>query len=175
MRQYGHILDDQLDLEHDPFGDGDPSMVDEPDRVYVPDPNAEGRTLKVSKCQTFPLEYAVLTFREAFINILARFPSLEHLRLPPAQGLDLGFDGGPWCGNAYMGPNGEALSQRVSRQSEHTTELAGRIVLKRLPGLKSLEIGSSRANFSLDNSGDMNVEWPWTDQKEAQAEVSWAG
>lgn len=97
-----------------------------------------------------------------YLSNIAQFSQLEELRLPPAFELDLGFDGGPGCGNAYFGKEGRAYGRAVTRQSAETTEVAARIVHEALPKLKSLSIGSQCPNLTRNDAGTMDMSWPWT-------------
>jgi len=96
------------------------------------------------------------------VDVLTKFSHLQHLYLPPSSGLNLGFDGGAWCGNAYFGASGRQYGRSVARTDAETTERAAEIVLSSLPGLKSLCIGGAHANITRDDRGGIGAAWPWT-------------
>ncbi|KAJ0108284.1 hypothetical protein J7T55_005261 [Diaporthe amygdali] len=98
---------------------------------------------------------------------------LENLQLPPSSDLDLGFDGGHWCGNAYDGPEGRVYGRAVTQQDAETTELAANITLSALPHLKSLRIGSACANLTLNGRGQPDMTWPWTGRMEQYTYEIW--
>ncbi|QIX01684.1 hypothetical protein AMS68_007201 [Peltaster fructicola] len=62
-----------------------------------------------------------------YLDVLSLFINLEHLRLPASSELELGFDGGAWCGNAYFGRSGRQYGRDVAMRAAETTELAGRM------------------------------------------------
>lgn len=94
------------------------------------------------------------------------FRELKHLNLPHARSLALGFDGGPFCGNAYNGAAGKLLRREISRQKLEATEKAAKIVLEILPNLWTLSIGGTQAKLVRNADGSMEAEWPWTDRVE---------
>lgn len=96
------------------------------------------------------------------LDLLARFENLTTLTLPYAFDLGLGFDGGPGCGNAYDGAGGHAYGRQVVRERVEVTERAAREVLKKIPGLKQLGIGSGLRNVTVNEDGEAEVTWPWT-------------
>jgi hypothetical protein len=98
------------------------------------------------------------------VHELKSAPHLSHLRLPEAGNLDLDFDGGAWCGNAYMGADGREYGRQVSRQRTETIEEAAKIVFEVLPHLESLSVGStSPVNIIRDEEGHVvEVKWAWT-------------
>ncbi|RDW59162.1 hypothetical protein BP5796_12086 [Coleophoma crateriformis] len=93
---------------------------------------------------------------------LANFPNLTHLDLPASYQLDLGFDGGPMCGNAYEGPDGTRYQREVLAEAYKATELGGAIVAEVLPHLTSFTIGGYQPNITRDEGVISNVTWPWT-------------
>ncbi|KAI0150141.1 hypothetical protein F4776DRAFT_604750 [Hypoxylon sp. NC0597] len=101
-----------------------------------------------------------------YLSVISRFPKLEQLHLPDSSNLDLGFDGGSWCGNAYMGASGRYYGRFVIKDSIDTTEIAGRIVMEAIPNLKVLTIGKTRGNFTQNENGKLEIIWPWTKRKE---------
>ncbi|KAG6357350.1 hypothetical protein INS49_013226 [Diaporthe citri] len=117
-------------------------------------------------------EYQQETIK-AYLNVLALFPNLENLHLPASSNLELGFDGGPWCGNAYDGPSGRAYGRRVVQEDAETTELAANITMSILPHLKSLSIGWDSANLTLNSHGLPDMTWPWTGRMEQYTYEIW--
>ena len=103
--------------------------------------------------------------------VLGRFPDLAHLKLPASYELDLGWDGGSWCGNAYFGYGGRKAGRAKVRRGVEATELAAGIVLDALPRLQSLSIGSACANISWsEEDGHIDgVSWKWTGRVEEYA------
>ncbi|KAI8959811.1 hypothetical protein F5Y11DRAFT_350109 [Daldinia sp. FL1419] len=104
-----------------------------------------------------------------YLSVISKFPKLEQLHLPDSSDLNLGFDGGAWCGNAYDGEDGRKYGRSVVKENIDTTELAGDIVLKAVPHLQILSIGGNRANFTRNENGDFEIVWPWTERKEEYA------
>ncbi|KAI1371251.1 hypothetical protein F4677DRAFT_436354 [Hypoxylon crocopeplum] len=101
-----------------------------------------------------------------YLAVISRFPKLEQLGLPESSRLDLGFDGGNWCGNAYRGAGGRRYGRSVINKRVETTEIAGDIVAESLPHLKMLWIGEIQANLTHNENGDLQITWPWTGRKE---------
>ncbi|KAI2616774.1 hypothetical protein GGR54DRAFT_641366 [Hypoxylon sp. NC1633] len=107
------------------------------------------------------------------MSVISRFPQLEELHLPESSELDLGFDGGAWCGNAYEGPEGREYGRQVDRQRMETTEAAGSIVVDSLPHLKRFSIGSTPANITRSEDGNVQVSWPWTGREDEYVHDFW--
>ncbi|KAI1802873.1 hypothetical protein F4811DRAFT_368057 [Daldinia bambusicola] len=101
-----------------------------------------------------------------FLSILSKFPKLEHLILPSASYLELGFDGGHWCGNAYHGKSGREYGRSVLRTYIEKTEFAGDMAVKALPHLKTLTIDRDQATLIHKDNGDIEMSWPWTGRVE---------
>ncbi|RDW63698.1 hypothetical protein BP6252_11243 [Coleophoma cylindrospora] len=93
---------------------------------------------------------------------ISNFPNLTHLDLPASYELDLGFDGGPICGNAYDGPGGARYQREVLAESYRATELGGVIVAEVLPHLTGFTVGGHQPNITRDEGGISNVTWFWT-------------
>ncbi|KAJ7733526.1 hypothetical protein B0H16DRAFT_1579647 [Mycena metata] len=94
---------------------------------------------------------------KTLLPLITRFSHLQHLSLPPVHELDVGFDGGAWCGNAYFGPEGREYARSVALQSLHATEKATNITLPYMPPtLKTLVIGETTVN--LDPPADPGAE-----------------
>ncbi|KAI1647134.1 uncharacterized protein F4817DRAFT_365479 [Daldinia loculata] len=130
----------------------------------------EGKLLKASfKVPLLVETHYILTKSQEYLSIISRFPKLEQLHLPDSSNLDLGFDGGHWCGNAYDGEGGRRYGRSVVKRRVDTTELAGDIVMKAVPHLKILSIGENQANFTRNENGDLEIVWPWTGRKEEYA------
>lgn len=117
--------------------------------------------------------FSLICFIQRYLNVLALFPNLENLRLPDSSNLELGFDGGPGCGNAYDGPGGRAYGRMVVQKGAETTELAANIAMSILPHLKSLSIGPDIANFTVNSHGVPDMTWPWTGRMEQYTYEIW--
>ncbi len=94
--------------------------------------------------------------------MLAGLQNLTHLDLPESSSLGLGFNGGPWCGNAYFGKQGRIYRREVAKEGAEATEKGGDIVAANLPHLSSFTIGGICANITRNEEGMINVTWPWT-------------
>ncbi|KAM6488332.1 hypothetical protein HDV62DRAFT_20952 [Trichoderma sp. SZMC 28011] len=105
-------------------------------------------------------------YLKTFLRELASYPNIKHLKLPYSADLSLGFDGGPWCGNAYFGPDGRAYHRRVLQEGAETNEKAARIALSVLPHLESISIGGSTPNMTKEDGNKVVFEWPWTGRME---------
>ncbi|KAM7214288.1 hypothetical protein V8F06_010339 [Rhypophila decipiens] len=112
---------------------------------------------------------------QSYLRLISHLPNLQTLKLPVAYSLGLGFDGGPWCGNAYDGPAGRETGRRVSQQRAETAELAAKFALQEMPYLSRLSVGgdeTSSINRTMSYNGSMGgateaanvpeVRWPWT-------------
>ncbi|KAI0844132.1 hypothetical protein F5Y00DRAFT_266860 [Daldinia vernicosa] len=122
---------------------------------------------RLEEADTKPKEDGQLL--KKYLSIISRFPKLEQLHLPDSSNLDLGFDGGHWCGNAYDGEGGRSYGRSVVKQRVDTTELAGDMVMRAAPHLKILSIGETQANITRNDKGDLEIVWPWTGRKEEYA------
>lgn len=107
------------------------------------------------------------------MSALSDLPRLTTLEVPYAGDLDLGFDGGAWCGNAYFGAEGREYGRSVSRQEAATTEEAAEIIVAGLPRLGSLSIGGTMVNITKDEDGKLNATWPWTGRMEEYLYEQW--
>ncbi|KAF5520985.1 hypothetical protein CGCA056_v008256 [Colletotrichum aenigma] len=106
---------------------------------------------------------------EALQNMTRTFASLSKLKklhLPHSADLYLDFDGGPWCGNAYDGEDGQRLWRQVRLDDIEATERAGVIVQQEMPRLKGLNVGDFYGNFTVDAEGGRAIDWPWTGRLE---------
>ncbi|PQE15478.1 hypothetical protein CJF32_00006840 [Rutstroemia sp. NJR-2017a WRK4] len=93
------------------------------------------------------------------LDMLSGLANLSHLDLPPSAYLDLGFDGGPGCGNAYDGKEGQLYLREVIKEGAEATELGGNIIVATLPHLTSFTIGGESPCV---DGGIGNLTWPWT-------------
>ena len=75
-----------------------------------------------------------------FIPTLSRFKRLEFLALANAHALGVGFSP-PRCGNAYMGPHGKEVRERVNHQRQQAEMRVAKMVGPACPVLKELWIG----------------------------------
>lgn len=96
----------------------------------------------------------------------ASLSNLKKLHLPRSADLYLDFDGGPWCGNAYDGDDGQRLWRQVRLDDIKATERAGVIVQQEIPRLKGVDVGDFYGNFTLDADGRRAIDWPWTGRLE---------
>ncbi|KAK2771137.1 hypothetical protein CKAH01_14501 [Colletotrichum kahawae] len=106
---------------------------------------------------------------EELWNMTKTFSSLSKLKklhLPDSGHLHLGFDGGPWCGNAYDGEGGQRLWRQVRLDDIAATEHAGSIVQADIPELKGVDVGDFYGNFTVDDEGGKAIDWPWTGRLE---------
>lgn len=101
-----------------------------------------------------------------FLQVLGQFQRITHVGLPSSSELHVGFDGGPECGNAYMGKNGYLLSRRVLRRNAEATERAGVVVSEVLPHLLSFTIGGWKPKLVILDGKIVKIEWPWTGRLE---------
>ncbi|EPS36855.1 hypothetical protein H072_9677 [Dactylellina haptotyla CBS 200.50] len=110
---------------------------------------------------------------KALLEVLKKFPNLEHVMFPESLGLYVGFEGGPWCGNEYFGPGGRELGRRVSKGDAEFTEKAAGIIISVLPGLKSFKIGSYSPTLDATGSGTPTMVWPWTGRMKEWTYEEW--
>ena len=68
---------------------------------------------------------------------LAQFRKVEVLGLASSANLNVGFHP-PRCGNAYMGPRGDALVKRVQQEREAADERVARALFSQCSQLKQL-------------------------------------
>ena len=88
-----------------------------------------------------------------FIPALSRFEHLEHLALPDAYILHVGFNP-PRCGNAFMGPGGMELAKQVAQEGRNAEERAAKMVASSIPRLKDVWIGDmARAEVVRNEDG----------------------
>ncbi|KAI1307170.1 hypothetical protein F5Y03DRAFT_352971 [Xylaria venustula] len=101
------------------------------------------------------------TLRET-LQILGSLQNLTQLDLPAAYELDLNWDGGPDCGNAYFGPGGRDYERQVYREELETVEKAASIVVEVLPHLADFSIDGRQANLTRYENGTVRASFPWT-------------
>lgn len=95
------------------------------------------------------------------LPILSRFNSLQYLALASAFSLKVTCFQPPWCGNAYHGPDGGQMRQRVEKEREKATNIVVQMVFPACRKLKVLWIGDrQRAEVRRTKEGDMaGVTW----------------
>jgi Leucine-rich repeat (LRR) protein len=95
------------------------------------------------------------------LPILSRFNNLQYLALTSAFSLKVTNFQPPWCGNAYYGPNGDQLRQRVGEEREKATKLVVQMVFPVCRKLKVLWIGGrQRAEVRRTEEGDVaGITW----------------
>lgn len=98
--------------------------------------------------------------------MLKGLEKLKHLDLPGSSSLGLGFDGGPWCGNVYLGKEGRMYMREVTKEAIETTERGGNIVVANMPHLIGFTIGGDTPNITRSEGGMVNATWPWTGRVE---------
>ncbi|GKT61889.1 hypothetical protein ColTof3_09228 [Colletotrichum tofieldiae] len=96
------------------------------------------------------------------VGALTALQNLKLLHLPWSSELELGFDGGPGCGNSYLEGGGEQYRLYVRSRGIAATELAGKIVQEVFPRLKGVYIGGHYGNFTTGADGEGVVTWEWT-------------
>ncbi|KAI4277758.1 MAG: hypothetical protein LQ337_001515 [Flavoplaca oasis] len=97
---------------------------------------------------------------EDFLSTLRLFENLKVLAFDGLRNLNVGFDP-PWCGNAYMGPNGHLVRERVDREELEGKKRVADMVFATLSKLEELWVGDcSRATVASTKFGK---EIDWTD------------
>ncbi|KAK4497824.1 hypothetical protein PRZ48_010478 [Zasmidium cellare] len=76
-----------------------------------------------------------------FIPTLASFPNLKCLVLEHLGFLNMGFSA-PSCGNAYRGPEGWKVRERVKKDRERLSGMVAEAVFGKCVGLEELRIGT---------------------------------
>lgn len=100
--------------------------------------------------------------------MLSELRNLTHLDLPGSESIGVGFNGGPGCGNVYLGKEGWIFRRQITQESAEATEKGGKIVLANLPTptLKSFAIGGQMMNITRNDDGELEAIWPWTGRME---------
>jgi len=95
------------------------------------------------------------------VTILSRFNNLQYLSLASAFDLKVTDFQPPWCGNAYDGPGGDQLLQRVEEEQEKATKMVVQMVFPVCRQLKVLWIGDrQRAEVRRTEEGDVaDITW----------------
>jgi hypothetical protein len=94
--------------------------------------------------------------------VLTGLENLTHLDLPDSSSLDIGFNGGPGCGNVYFGKEGRIYERQITQEAAEATQQAGDIVVANLPHLTSFTIGGMKANITRTEERMVSATWPWT-------------
>lgn len=98
------------------------------------------------------------------LPILSRFNNLQYLALASAFSLKVTCFQPPWCGNAYYGPNGDQMRQRVGEEREKATKIVVQMVFPVCRKLKVLWIGDrQRTEVRRSHSGDV-AGGTWTEE-----------
>ncbi|KAI1419005.1 hypothetical protein F5Y12DRAFT_780270 [Xylaria sp. FL1777] len=100
-------------------------------------------------------------FKE-ILQLLSSLQNLTHLDLPSASELGVGWDGGPFCGNAFEGPRGREYQRQVYQEGVEAAERAAALVLDVLPHLTSFSVGSIQANITRYENGTLRACFPWS-------------
>ena len=91
--------------------------------------------------------------------VLCKLRNLKSLALSDPSNLRVGFDP-PTCGNAYMGPGGDAMKLQVRQQRLEAVSYVGKMVLEKMGSLNELWIGlSNKATFSTNANGCREIIW----------------
>ncbi|KAI3316667.1 hypothetical protein HD806DRAFT_527664 [Xylariaceae sp. AK1471] len=90
---------------------------------------------------------------QAALETLSGFTNLTRLELPDASELNLGWDGGLYCGNASDGCDGRAYQLQVVKEGAETVDKAAAIVSQTLPRLIELSVGNNRAHLIRYENG----------------------
>ncbi|KAI0867328.1 hypothetical protein GGS24DRAFT_485964 [Hypoxylon argillaceum] len=101
------------------------------------------------------------TLKES-LKILRSLQNLTHLDLADASKLDVGWDGGPWCGNAFFGPGGRRYQRRVARKRAEAVDRVAAVVLEVLPRLTGFSVGGSQAEIIRYENGTLRAKFAWT-------------
>ncbi|PVI03039.1 hypothetical protein DM02DRAFT_653019 [Periconia macrospinosa] len=103
---------------------------------------------------------------QSVLSALNESTTLKTVILPDSIGLAIGFEGGPGCGNAYMGPDGYKTSRSVVNSHIRAVEIASAMAWDTLPHLENITIGDeSPSKVERDDKGKViKVFYPWTDR-----------
>lgn len=80
-----------------------------------------------------------------FVPELAKFDNLRCLVLAPVSYLNIGFSA-PRCGNAYRGPNGHKVRERVKQDRERLSGLVAEAIFGKCKELEELWIAAGTAD-----------------------------
>ena len=92
---------------------------------------------------------------EHYLPTFSKFTNLTTLTTAGSFSLGVGFDP-PWCGNAYMGPGGDKLSQQVEEEGHQADLKVARMLFSACPKLELLWIGD-HARGTVVRDGDGGV------------------
>ncbi|ORX92063.1 hypothetical protein BCR34DRAFT_608892 [Clohesyomyces aquaticus] len=88
----------------------------------------------------------------------SKFKYLKRLDITRASDLRLGFDGWPFCGNAFHGPNGHELMKSLQRAEEKAEREAARLAFGGIGSLEVLWIGDHVVARKLEGKDDVGFE-----------------
>ena len=110
----------------------------------------------------------MLTLCQTALDVIAKHPNIKQLHLPDLEDLGMNYDGGPACGNAYMGASGREFLRRLDRRYAETADLAGETVMMKLPWLEELSFGALKPLHIGRNEEEEypTLTWPWTGRLE---------
>ncbi|KAL8870383.1 MAG: hypothetical protein Q9174_003561 [Haloplaca sp. 1 TL-2023] len=95
---------------------------------------------------------------EALLPNLGRFRDVKILVLTDAHLLKVGFHP-PWCGNVYMGPNGQRVRELVKAQRLEAKARVANMVFATIQSLETLWIGDfSKASVARTHCGN-EITW----------------
>jgi hypothetical protein len=93
------------------------------------------------------------------LHTLSHFDNLKILVLADLQHLDVGYNPSG-CGNAYMGPGGQAVREREAQQRQQAVTYVGKLVFDRVSGLEELWVGDyDKATISTNVDGREEIIW----------------
>jgi hypothetical protein len=96
---------------------------------------------------------------QQFLPALAEFRALKFLGIMDLRALNVGFHP-PGCGNAYRGPGGRELRERVSRQAKDLREAVTAAAFSACKHLEEVWIGSgSKARVERQDGAVKDIEY----------------
>ncbi|KAI0814750.1 hypothetical protein BC629DRAFT_1466897, partial [Irpex lacteus] len=95
----------------------------------------------IPKIKTLVLPCGIWTSFEEYVSQLSRFRFVEVLGVADSANLNVGFCP-PRCGNAYRGPRGAELRERVRKEGEDADKRVGLAFFSQYPQLKELWLGT---------------------------------
>ena len=93
------------------------------------------------------------------LDTLSPFDNLKALVLADPIDLDVGYNPSG-CGNAYMGPGGQAAREHEAQQRQQAVEYVGELVFDRMSRLEELWVGNyDKATISTNVDGRKEIIW----------------
>jgi hypothetical protein len=97
-------------------------------------------------------------FGDEHLKQLGRFEDLEELILVHARDLNIGYDP-PWCGNAYLGPDGEEYWQMVKQEGLEASTAVAKLVFGANKSLQRLWVGDRMFAEAVRSNGTLDILW----------------